>query len=146
MSKLDLLRQQHDSALAMAQRLLELIEAYRPGGPGYPILIQLNRLYGLLRVHLALEDIQLYPALMSSGDRSVARTARRYVDEMGGLAAEMESFARHWSCSASITGNFAEFREAAHDLVLALAVRIERETQQLYPLVEVAMESRADAA
>jgi hypothetical protein len=147
MVKLDILRRQHDAALDMAQRLLQLIDSYKAGTPAYPILMQLNRLYGVLRIHLALEDVELYPALTASSDPKVARTAQRYVEDMGGLAIELECFARHWSCSASITSNFEEFRLAAQDLMLALAVRIERENQQLYPLAEaVAAQPRRDAA
>lgn len=134
--KLDILCRQHEDALAMSQRLLELIDSYQPGNPGYSILMQLNRLYGLLRVHLAHEDVELYPALTASADPNVARTVQYYVDEMGGLAYHLESFARHWSCSASITSHFEEFRDAAHDLLLAIVVRIEREERFLYPLAD----------
>lgn len=130
----------------MVQRLLGLVEGYQPGCPGYPILMQLNQLYGILRVHFAQEDVQLYPLLTASADPVVARTAQRYVDEMGGLALELECFARHWSCSASITGSFEEFREAAHELMLRLAVRIEREDQQLYPLAETGAEHQQRSA
>jgi len=150
MIKIDILRRQHDAALDMAQRLLELIDGYRAGTPTYSILMQLNRLYGVLRVHLAHEDVELYPALTASPDPDVARTARHYVEEMGGLALDLECFARHWSCSASITSNFDEFRQAAQDLMLALAVRIERENQYLYPLadraIEAALSDQRDAA
>ena len=147
MVKIDILRGEHDAALNMAQRLLELIEGYQPGTPAYPLLMQLNRLYGVLRLHLAHEDVELYPALMASTDPKVARTARMFVDELGGLALEIECFARHWSCSASIAGNFQEFREAAEELVLALAARIERENRQLYPLAEAVMgKPQRDAA
>lgn len=150
MIKIDILRRQHDAALDIAQRLLELIDAHLPGNPGYPILMQLNRLYGVVRVHLAHEDVELYPALAASPDPEAARTASIYLDEMGCLALDLECFARNWSCSASITGNFDEFRRAAHDLVLSLAVRIERENQFLYPLadraIEAALSDRRDAA
>jgi hypothetical protein len=138
MVKLDILRRQHDAALDMAQRLLELIDGYQDDMQAYPILMQLNRLYGVLRVHLALEDIELYPALAASPNPKVARTAQLYVDEMGDLAINLECFAQHWSCSASIAASFEEFRQAAQDLMLALAIRIEREDRYLYPLTESA--------
>ena len=147
MIKLDILRRQHEAALDMAQRLLELVDGHRPGTNAVPILMQLNRLYSVLRIHLALEDIELYPALAASSDPNVARTAEQYVDELGGLAGNLECFARHWSCSASIAGNFAEVSEAVHELMLALAVRIERENQYLYPLADAAIgDRRRDAA
>lgn len=136
MAKFDLLRAQHDDALAMAGRLIELADHYDPRSAAIPLLMQLNRLLGLLRVHFAHEDVELYPELTASTDPLVARTAKRFVDEMGGLAVELECFARRWSCSASIAGKIDEFREGAHQLLMALAVRIERENRILYPLAE----------
>jgi len=136
MIKFENLRSQHDDALAMAERMLEM--AANPDGRAVaiPLLMQLNRLLGLLRVHLACEDVELYPALTASPDPLVARTAQRFVDEMGGLAIDLECFARRWSCSVSIADGIEEFREAANKLVMDLAVRIERENRILYPLAE----------
>jgi hypothetical protein len=120
----------------MADRLIELANNHDPRSAAIPILMQLNRLLGLLRVHLAHEDVELYPVLTASPDPLVARTSQRFVDEMGGLAIDLECFARRWSCSASIADGIEEFRDAAHQLVMALAVRIERENRILYPLAE----------
>jgi hypothetical protein len=133
---MELLRKQHDDALAMADRLMDLIDGHEPGGGAVAILMQLNRLIGLLRIHLAQEDVDLYPGLIASTDPNVARTAKAYVEDMGGLAAELEIFARHWSCSASIDSGMGEFREGVNALMLALAVRIERENLFLYPMAE----------
>ena len=146
MVKTDVLRHQHDDALAMVQRLLELIDEFRPGHSAYPIMMQLNRLYGILRVHLAQEDIVLYPRLLASTDMEVVRTARQFVDEMGSLSVDMECFARHWASADGIVSNFAEFREAAHELLLRLAVRVELEDRRLYPLAEHDFELRQSAA
>lgn len=136
MVRIDVLRAQHDEALAMAERLVELAGNFDARTAAIPLLMQLNRLLGLLRVHLAHEDVELYPALMASGDPQAVRTAERFGDEMGGLAIEIECFARRWSCSASIAANIDEFRQEAHQLLLALAVRIERENLHLYPLLK----------
>ena len=62
--------------------------------------------------------------------------ALTYAAEMGGLANELEKFVRRWPSSAVIAGAFSEFAAAARELVLTLAVRIERENRFLYPLVE----------
>jgi hypothetical protein len=131
-----ILRHQHDVALSMADRLIDLTDNYTAASPAMPILLQLNCLLGILRVHLAHEDVELYPRLMESIDPNVARTACAYFAEMGGLATDLEYFVRHWSCSVSIAGNIDEFRHDLHELMLALAVRIERENRYLYPLAE----------
>src|SRR5213075_3401705 len=112
MTATDDLRRQHDTALAMSDRLFDLMDGYDGGRDAYDIAMQLNKLVGLLRIHLAQEDVQLYPELIASKDQDVARLARPYAKEMGGLAIELEIFAQHWSCSAGIVRNFEEFREA----------------------------------
>ena len=136
MNMIDNFRREHDVALSVAAALLERVDGYDPELGADAIVMQLKKLVAVLRVHLAKEDLSLYPRLMASTDPMVARTAQLYVDEMGGLAAEMEGFARHWSCSASIASSFEEFRADVHDLMLALAIRIERENRYLYPLAE----------
>jgi hemerythrin-like domain-containing protein len=136
MYELDELRNQHDAALCMADRLLDLVADYRCEADALPIALQLNKLVGLLRVHLAQEDVQLYPRLLASGDRDIAKLALSYVSEMGGLAHELEQFIRRWSSSAVIAADFADFAEAAQELVLQLSFRIERENRYLYPLAK----------
>lgn len=147
MINIQILRHQHDAALLMADRLIDLVDHYDPRTAAIPILMQLNRLLGLLRVHLAHEDVELYPKLIESSDPEVARTASAFVTEMGSLAIDLEWFALRWSCSASIAGNIDEFREAVHQLALALTGRIERENRYLYPLAETETKMRhRDAA
>jgi hypothetical protein len=131
------LRGQHDAAMSMADRLIDLIDEYRGEADALPIALQFNRLVGLLRVHLAQEDVQLYPELVASGDRDIARLALAYVSEMGSLASELELFAKRWTSSAVIASEFETFAEDARDLVLKLAFRIERENRHLYPLAEL---------
>lgn len=130
------LREQHDVALGIADHLVDLIDLYRCDADALPIAVQFHKLIGLLRVHLAQEDVQLYPGLMASGDSETSRLALSYVTEMGGLSDELEEFARRWSSSAVIAGDFEEFAEHARELILQLVFRIERENRHLYPLAE----------
>jgi hypothetical protein len=146
MSATEHLRRQHDAALDVSSRLFDLMDSYDGGRDAFPIAMQLNKLVGLLRIHLAQEDVELYPALFASRDGAVARLARCYATEMGGLASELEIFAQHWSCSASIVSNFEEFQDEANALLLHLAVRIEREDRYLYPLADAADDSGRQAA
>lgn len=130
------LRQQHDAVMDMADRLLDLVEHYRGEEDALPIAVQFGKLVGLLRVHLAQEDVQFYPELAASGNRETAKLALAYVSEMGSLAIELEFFARRWSSSAVIASNFAEFAVSVEELILQFATRIERENRYLYPLAE----------
>lgn len=131
----------------MAQRLLVLIDSYRDRQDSFAIALQLAKLIGLLRIHLAYEDTQLYPRLAACADPAVAELARSYMVEMGSLAPAIERFASRWSSSAVIGGAFDEFRAGAHELIAALEVRIERENVYLYPMADMiaAQEKRAAA-
>ncbi len=133
------LRREHEAALAISCGLFDLIERYPKERDAYAIVLQLNKLVGLLRIHFAHEDVGLYPALTALKGKRVAKLARSYSDEMGGLALEIEQFARNWASSAVIAIDFDEFRGEAHALLLALAVRIEREDRYLYPLADAAL-------
>ncbi len=138
---------QHDAAMAMAQRLLFLIDSYRDREDSYPIALQLAKLIGLLRIHLAHQDAQLYPWLATCADPAVAELARVYMKEMGSLALTIERFAVRWSSSAVIGSAFEQFRAATYDLIATIEVRIERENVYLYPMADMvaAQEKRAAA-
>ena len=125
---------QHDAAMAIAQHLLFLIDSYRGSGDAFAIALQLAKLFGLLRTHLAHEDTELYPSLATCADPEVADLARAYMMEMGSLAETFEQFALRWSSSAVIATSFEQFRAAAFDLIAALELRIERENVYLYPM------------
>ena len=133
------LRCEHEAALAVSCGLFDLIEHYPRERDAYAVVLQLTKLVGLLRIHLIHEDVDLYPALSALEDGNVGKLAQSYSQEMGGLALELEQFARHWASSAVIAIDFDEFRAAAHDFLLTLAVRIEREDRYLYPLADAAL-------
>jgi hypothetical protein len=60
--------------------------------------------------------------------------ACQFHQEMGELAPNFEEFARRWSKPTIIASMFETFREEAIALLAALAARIERENDLLYPL------------
>ena len=146
MKQTDVFREQHDAALVMARRLLELVDRYQPGSSAYPILLQVNRLFGFLRAHLAQENAVLYRDLATSKNQRVAKAAKNFAKEMDGLAVQIEDFTRHWCCTAAITRGFGEFREAVNNLVLVVSVRIERENRLLYSLVDGECEGSTERA
>ena len=146
MTQTEVLRGQHDAALTMAHRLLEMVEQYQPGSSAFPILLQVNRLFGFLRAHLAQDHAILYRDLAASKDRRVAKVARSFARETGGLAVEIEDFTRHWCCTAAISRGFEEFRESVNNLIVAISVRIERENRLLYSLTDAQCEEPTERA
>jgi hypothetical protein len=94
-----------------------------------------RRLSSLLIAHLKAEDWVLYPPLLESKDAEVARVARQFVDEMGGLAAAYNIFMERWDALA-IQADWVNYRKEAFAISKALASRIAREDEELLPLVE----------
>ena len=137
------LRIQHDCAEEIATGVLTIIASYRDEYDAIPIARQIGKLNALLRVHFACEDTALYPEMMASGDREAAALAYRFHLEMGALAARFEYFARRWSGPTVIAALFDEFRDEAATLFAALAARMERENDLLYPLAERSLGARA---
>lgn len=136
MARTDTLRRQHDRAMEIAQHLRTMTRHYRRRDDAVSIATELARLLGLLRIHLAQEDQSLYPAMMASSDPQAATLARDYQREMGDLALVLEGFMQRWCSSTVIALKIDEFRTDLDRLLTALALRIERENQFLYPLAD----------
>jgi hypothetical protein len=94
-----------------------------------------SRLSSLLVAHLKAEDWVLYPPLLESKDPEIARVARNFVDEMGGLASAYSVFMEKWD-ALSIQADWTHYQEEARNIAAALGDRIVRENRELLPLVE----------
>lgn len=127
----------------MAAAIVSQIASYRDEYDAIAIARQLGKLNALLRVHLAYEDTILYPQLIRSGDGKTAALAHLFAAETGAIAPQFEDFVRRWSGPTAIDAMFDLFRDEATMLFAALAARIERENDQLYPLAEILTQPRA---
>jgi iron-sulfur cluster repair protein YtfE (RIC family) len=142
-ARIDSLRQQHGAAEDMAATILSLVSSYRDEYDAIPIARLIGKLNVLLRVHLAYEDTVLYPLMMRSGDGEAAALAHLFSEETGAIAPRFEDFVRRWSRPTAIDAMFDLFQEEATALFAALAARIERENDLLYPLAERMTQPRA---
>jgi hypothetical protein len=133
------LRRQHDGALAIAGEISAIIE--RMGDEpsrddAYAATMLLAKLTGVLRIHFAQEDKLLYPSLMASGRGGVAAVARAFVEEMGQIGPAFAAFSEKWRSHGAILAEPALFRTECLALFAALADRIRRENEELYPLAD----------
>ena len=94
-----------------------------------------KRLTAKLIAHLKAEDWLLYPRLLESEDAQVAETARRFVEEMGGLAAAFNAYVEAWD-AFRIEREWAAYKTETQGIIEALRCRISRENRELYPLLE----------
>lgn len=132
----DALREQHDAASAMIERLLKLGETCETYEQAYCLALQVAKLASLLRRHFAQEDCALYATLFDCGDPEVSRIALDYFQDLGGLAEKLELFAFRWCSADTIRAGFKSFKPELTDLCTQLLRRIALETAYLYPMAE----------
>lgn len=132
----DTFRRQHNELLAVAGEISKLLDAEKLAQDAQAARLLIGDLSGKLKVHLAMEDKSLYPKLLEDSDRQVSDTAKRFVDEMGGIAKVFGEYLDHWPNSRAIQLAPGQFVKETNDLFGALASRIKRENSQLYPLLD----------
>ena len=89
-----------------------------------------------IKLHLAVEDQALYPALQRGDDAELARLGQRFQVEMGPIAAAFDQFARRWNTAQRLREDEAAFRAAANDVLRRVHERMRHEDRDFYPRVE----------
>lgn len=89
----------------------------------------------LLVAHLRDEDELLYPRLIASQDSEVRRTAETWFEDMSGILGAWIAYRDHWTLD-NVLANTDRFRAATTGILGALAMRIENENRELYPLLD----------
>lgn len=136
MSRTTSLRHQHDAAIALVGEIVAASRSIDSQTDAYRASVLLARLTGLLRIHFAQEDKTLYPYMIASANAAASERAIAFNEEMGGLSAVYEDFAKRWTCSESILNDAKAFRRESGEVFAALGARIVRENEQLYPLAD----------
>ena len=134
MSNLAKLREEHAQLVGIVRRLSEAI-AHDSPPPSAEFHALRRELQSTLFAHLKAEDWMLYPRLLDSPDAEVADTARAFSDEMGGLAAAFMDYSEKWGVT-TIANDWAGYCRDTAAIAAALTQRIDRENQELYPLLD----------
>lgn len=95
------------------------------------LLVQLS---GKLSFHLSMEDNYLYPKLMQDADPKIADTAKKFADEMSGIANVFKEYSTKWQ-EKTIAAEPDNFITATKGLFVAVQNRINREETELYLLL-----------
>ncbi len=135
MAYTDSFRRHHQEILALAG---EITDKLRPGpGPADPKALRmlLSGLAGKLSVHLAMEDKALYPRMIQADHSNSKALAQTFMTEMGGLGEAFAAYNKKWQAS-QIGSDPAGFAKETQTVFGALARRIEREDNELYPLAD----------
>lgn len=123
-----LYEQQHAALIALAKRLPTsgaLVNAEQ----AKTALLALGH---PLREHLNLEDMFLYPALLSHWNPQVREKAQVFKEEMGGLAAAFDAFEHKWRHGDDIRTSPHAFVAEWKCILGALTTRMKREDTDLF--------------
>lgn len=126
------LRAQHEQIMRLAAELRRAVDR---DAQSQPVAALRWRLARELITHLAVEDKLVYPSLTRSADAAAARTAAGLKAEIGGLAEAFTTYMTQWSDSR-IAREWEGFCRETRTILDALADRVSRESEMLYPLLE----------
>jgi iron-sulfur cluster repair protein YtfE (RIC family) len=90
----------------------------------------------LIKLHLAVEDRVLYPALQNGADIQLARLGQRFQQEMGAIASAYMAFARRWNTAEALRSDEAGFKADANAVLRQVYERMQRENRDFYPRIE----------
>jgi hypothetical protein len=137
--EMERLRTEHAALVTLSRILTDMTLAPDPPRP-----TELASARGLLRDtlvrHLKCEDWVLYPRLKASGDPDLVRITREFELEMGDLAAEFVAYDDKWTAER-VEGAWPDFCRETGIMLEILAMRVEREEHELYPLADVLLGS-----
>lgn len=114
------------AARALGQAEAEQVDAEQ-------LVIGVRRLDAILTPHLALEDQEIYPLLLASGDAGQRIMAAETIAAFAHLANTWRSFVAEWD-AAAIAADRAGFGSALGTFLDTLGSRVRTENEILYPM------------
>jgi hemerythrin-like domain-containing protein len=134
-------RDQHEEILKMVEELRPLLkkEQLQVRLVAKTARSLLGELADKIKGHLAEEDKDLYPVLLTHSELDVRSTAWKFISGEQSLRQAFAHYSKNRLKSAEFEHSDALIEET-NDLLEALTVRIDREEQFLYPKFEAAVE------
>ena len=142
---IDKFKHQHIDILSAISALRTLVQSGIESHAA-EISQRIVQMSGVIKLHLAVEDRVLYPALAASGDATLARMSQHYKDEMNGIAGAYLGFAGKWNTPRLLAEQPETFRAEANQVLKTLYQRMKKEDREFYPAIEAAQLRDALAA
>lgn len=128
------LRAEHVALATLSKILMNLTRAPAPPRPTELTSVR-AMLHDTLLRHLKCEDWILYPRLMATGDPHFVTLAAGFVREMGHIAQDFLLYHAKWTAEC-IADDWPGFCHETEIMLNVLAMRIERENRDLYPVAD----------
>ena len=127
-------QEQHNELVQIVTEISGYLEGTKAQDNAKTVSSLLNRLTGKLKIHLRMEDTVLYPKMIESSHDEASKIAKQFQDEMGDLSKAYLDYAGKWNAPQKIEVDSDGFITETKAVFAALAKRIERENNDLYPL------------
>ena len=132
----DNLRKQHKEILKTTDQISLYLNAETLSKDATQVKGLLSTLEKTLHFHLIKEDDSLYPGLLTHPAKSIKALAKIYIDKMGGIRKDFMNYMAKWPDAMSIQDNAESFINETKVLFEALSRRIDKEDNELYPLLD----------
>jgi len=132
---IDKFKHQHADILGAIAGLRKLVQA-GIAEHAADISARIVAMSGIIKLHLAVEDRTLYPALEASGDLALARMSVHYRGEMDGISGAYLAFAAKWNTPRRLAEQPETFRDEANVVLKTLYERMKKEDREFYPAIE----------
>ena len=95
----------------------------------------INKLTGVLNMHLASEDSFVYPKLLEHPDNTIRTITRAYMDEMRSIAAAYTEFHTKYKTPSKLLADVEGVKASFKTIRDALILRMDREEKELYTFI-----------
>jgi len=90
----------------------------------------------IVKLHLAVEDQMLYPALRSGNNAALAAMGKTFQNEMTSIASAYVTFAGRWNQAEKVARDPEGFRSDANSVLKVVYARMQKEDTVFYPAIE----------
>lgn len=135
MINLTQLEKQHQNIKDEIKTIVDMTEKSDYENNLIEITLHINKLAGLLNVHLLSEDEFMYPALKASADSEIRAMAESYSHEMGDLVTEFSAYKNSYNTKNKVLADINEFIPATKAILNKINNRMNKEDNNLYNLI-----------
>lgn len=135
MINLEQLNKQHLSIKEEINTIMELAAKADYEKYLMDITLHINKLAGLLNIHLLSEDDFMYPALKASADGEIKSMADSYSLEMGDLVTEFTAYKTRYNTKNKVLADMEGFLPATKEILKKIKNRMDKEDNNLYKLI-----------
>jgi hypothetical protein len=136
----DNFRRQHEELMALAFEIHHHLDARALADAEAAAHVRrlMARFAGKLFMHAEMENKALYPRLLHHQDDAVRERAQALYDDVKRIYGSFGEYAKRWPTPQSISEASRDFVRDTRDVMKLLGLRMLRENDELYPLVDAA--------